>query len=256
MLPSLPEYVTSSLNEHVILNSREDGGGGSYAFIRSASQLDTYPRGKVEQGHQPLFVQSDFRVPYFHDEVQLPGIEPMTPEVALVLSAQDEIRHLGARATEAVASQSRGLRGLLFRPRGLEPSPEAPKGPIHYTLGELTGSSSEVRAGAVSLTIPELLLPDETRSAALVATSLLPANEVEHVFTALARNPAATLRYLAELTGDNGAVSFRANQIGNGPKSHEKYFTRLIQNSNFGRTAVMRCVSPTGEIWDVPIEVK
>lgn len=251
-LPTLPEHITRLLNEQKFLNSREANGGGSYTFIHASSQLNLPPRGKIADAHEPRFVQSDFRVPYFHDEVRLPSAEPLTPEVALVLSAHDEIRRLGSRATEAALPPARGLLGW-FRPRGLENLPELPKETQAYTLGELTGNSSEVRAGAVTLAIPALLLPGETRGAALFATSVLPANELENIFAALAENPAATLRYLAELTGDRGVNSFHPNYVGSTPKSHEAYFTRLIQNSNFGRTAVMRCVTPLGEMWDAPI---
>jgi|GEM_PF-3854462 len=254
-LPSLPEHVTSSLDEHVILNGRGDNAGGSYAFIRSSSQLDLHPRGKVSDAHEPRFIQSDFLVPYFGDEVRSQRVEPLTPEVALVLSAREEIRHLGARAIEKTPRPARGLRGL-FGLRELQQMPETPQEPQKYTMGELTGNASEVQAGAVTLAIPALLLPGETREAALFATSIMPAEDVQRIFTALAGNPAAALRYLAELTGDEGAKSFRVNHIGSKPKSHEAYFTRLIQNSNFGRTALMRCVSPLGETWDAPIELK
>lgn len=255
MLPSLPEHVTSSLDEHVILNSRGDNAGGSYAFIRSSSQLDLHPRGKVFDAHEPLFVQSDFRVPYFSDEVRSPGVEPLMPEVALVLSACEEIRHLGARAIEQTPPSARGLRGL-FGLRGLQQTPDTPQEPQKYTMGELTGNASEVQAGAVTLAIPALLLPGETRDAALFATSIMPAEDVRRVFTALAGNPAATLRYLAEMTGDKGVELFRVHRVGSLPKTHEAYFTRLAQNSNFGRTALMRCVSPLGETWDEPIDIR
>lgn len=252
-LPSLPDHVTRALDEHVILNSRAESAGGTYAFVRSASRLDVSPNGKVSDAHQPHFVQSDFNVPYFHDDMS-PGVEPLSPEVALVLSAHDEIRYLGARAIEKTPPPARGFR-RLFGLRGLEQT-EIPQEPRKYTMGELTGNASEAQAAAVTLAIPALLLPGETREAALFATSILPAEDLQRVFTALAGNPAAALRYLAQLTGDKGVETFRVNHIGSLPKSHEAYFARLVQNSNFGRTAVMRCVSPLGETWDELIETR